>query len=159
MKTILAAVDFSDVSGTVVADATALAQACDAQLVLLSVIQPPVILAENAPLIDNLAEIRAAGEKAAARRLAVYEAQIAGHGVKVETVQLYGSPIPLILEQARIAAADFIVMGSHGHTALYDLIVGSTTHGVLQRAPCPIVIVPAKERKPAPSREEQHAIA
>jgi len=36
------------------------------------------------------------------------------------------------------------VMGSHGHTALYDLLLGSTTHGVLFRAPCPVVIVPPK---------------
>jgi nucleotide-binding universal stress UspA family protein len=35
------------------------------------------------------------------------------------------------------------VMGSHGHTALYDLLVGSTTHGVLMRAICPVVIIPA----------------
>jgi Zn-dependent M28 family amino/carboxypeptidase len=39
--------------------------------------------------------------------------------------------------------ADFIVMGSHGHTAFYDLLVGSTTHGVLMRSKCPVVIVPA----------------
>ena len=30
---------------------------------------------------------------------------------------------------------------------LYDLLVGSTTHGVLLRAPCPVVIVPPKDRK------------
>jgi nucleotide-binding universal stress UspA family protein len=34
-------------------------------------------------------------------------------------------------------------MGSHGHTALYDLLVGSTTHQVLRKAKCPVVIVPS----------------
>ena len=52
-------------------------------------------------------------------------------------------PLPaLILAQAKIEDADYIVMGSHGHTALYDLLVGSTTHGVLMRAGCPVVITP-----------------
>jgi nucleotide-binding universal stress UspA family protein len=47
-----------------------------------------------------------------------------------------------ILDQAARVSADYVVMGSHGHTALYDLLVGSTTHGVLLRAPCPVVITP-----------------
>ena len=43
----------------------------------------------------------------------------------------FGAPSPHIIEQAQRVSADYIVMGSHGHTALYDLIVGSTTHGEL----------------------------
>jgi len=35
------------------------------------------------------------------------------------------------------------VVGSHGHGAFYDLLVGSTTHGLLLRASCPVLIVPA----------------
>jgi nucleotide-binding universal stress UspA family protein len=38
-------------------------------------------------------------------------------------------------------------MGSHGHTAFYDLLVGSTTHGVLMRANCPVVIVPPEKKR------------
>jgi len=30
-------------------------------------------------------------------------------------------------------------MGTHGHGAIYDLLVGSTTHGVLEKAPCPVL--------------------
>ena len=61
-------------------------------------------------------------------------------------MQCIGAPIQHIVRQA--ASADYVVMGSHGHTALYDLLVGSTTHGVLMRAKCPVVIVPAAA-KPA----------
>ena len=62
--------------------------------------------------------------------------------VPAETMQLNGPPIRLIVEQAKDLGAHYIVMGSHGHTALYDLLVGSTTHGVLMRAGCPVVITP-----------------
>jgi nucleotide-binding universal stress UspA family protein len=37
-------------------------------------------------------------------------------------------------------------MGSHGHNAFYDLLVGTTTHGVLRKATCPVVIVPPPQR-------------
>jgi nucleotide-binding universal stress UspA family protein len=38
-------------------------------------------------------------------------------------------------------------MGSHGHTALHDAFVGSTTGRVLKHAPCPVVIVSTVSRE------------
>ena len=142
MKTILAPIDFSEATEAVVAEAADLARAMNGQVVLLTVLQPPAITNEYSALVDNLAEIMAAGEKNAARRLAELESKLKAAQVQVETVQLNGPPIRLIVEQAKTRGASYIVMGSHGHTALYDLLVGSTTHGVLMRAGCPVVITP-----------------
>ena len=50
-----------------------------------------------------------------------------------------------ILEEARNLSAAFIVIGSHGHGAVYELLAGSTTHGVLHRAPCPVVVAQQPE--------------
>ncbi|MSU70996.1 MAG: universal stress protein [Opitutus sp.] len=58
-------------------------------------------------------------------------------------MQVNGSPVPEIIEQAQQLAADYIVIGSHGHTALHDLLAGGTASGVLKRATCPVVIIPA----------------
>ena len=149
MKTILAPLDFSKVSDAVVAESIALARAFSGRVVLLAVVQPPVVNYEYAAVMDNLAEITAAGERNAERRLSELEAKFKAEGVPVESVQLVGGPIPLIIEQAKKVSADYIVMGSHGHTAFYDLLVGSTTHGVLTRASCPVVIIPAPQGKRA----------
>ena len=149
VKTILAPVDFSDVSDAVVSEASALARAVTGRVVLMTVIQPPVITNEYAPLMENMAEITAAGEKAAAKRLAAIQDKLEAESLSVEVVQLNGAPVPQIADQAKKLGADYIVMGSHGHTAFYDLLVGSTTHGVLLRATCPVVIVPAHSKKPA----------
>ena len=142
MKTILAPIDFSSATETVVEEAANLARAMEGKVVLLTVLQPPAITNEYSALVDNLAEIMAAGEKNASRRLAEIESKLKAAQVPVETVQLNGPPIRLIVEQAKELGASYIVMGSHGHTALYDLLVGSTTHGVLMRASCPVVITP-----------------
>ncbi len=142
MKTILAPVDFSAASEAVLGQAIELARALGGRVVLLTVIQPPVITNEYAALMENLAEVMAAGERNAARRLAELETRVRAAQVPVETLQLNGAPVRQILDQAARVAADYVVMGSHGHTALYDLLVGSTTHGVLLRAPCPVVITP-----------------
>jgi nucleotide-binding universal stress UspA family protein len=143
MKTILVPVDFSPVTDAVVTTATELARELSGRVVLLNVIQPPVILAEYAPLMEGIAEITAAGEKNASRELAKLEQKLADKYVSAESVVVTGAPGPAILAQADESSADYIVLGSHGHTALYDLLVGSTAHLVLLKAKCPVVIVPA----------------
>ncbi len=152
MKTILAPVDFSGATDAVVAEAMSLARAVEGRVVLLTVIQPPAITNEYSALMDNLAEIVAAGEKNAAKRLAELEGKFRAENIPVETQQVNGPPIRLIVDQAKKIAADYIVMGSHGHTALYDLLVGSTTHGVLMSASCPVVISPAVKESPKKGR-------
>lgn len=53
--------------------------------------------------------------------------------------------------------ADLLVVGSHGHGALHDRLLGSTSERLLHRSPCPVVIVPdprlgEKSRKRAEER-------
>ncbi|MBL9187608.1 MAG: universal stress protein [Opitutaceae bacterium] len=149
MKTLLVPVDFSRATEVVVAQAVDLAQAVSARVVLLHIILPPVIVAEYGALLGSIDEIRIAGEKAAAVKLERLQQQCERRGVKTETRQFTGAVVPLITDQAKALSADLIVIGSHGHTALYDLFVGSTTHGVLRRAPCPVLVVPPAKRTPA----------
>ncbi|MEO7597904.1 MAG: universal stress protein [Opitutus sp.] len=151
MKTILTPVDFSEVSDAVVNAAAHLAKATDARIVLLTVVQPPVFTAEYTVVMENIVEIQAIGERSAANHLKRVQARLESEGITVETAQFNGSPVIHIVEQAEKFLADYIVMGSHGHTAFYDLLVGSTTHGVLNRAHCPVVIVPPQERARARS--------
>lgn len=74
-------------------------------------------------------------------------AKLKARGLPVEAVQVTGFPPLCILEQAKKRSANYIVIGSHGHTAFYDLLVGSTTSGVLKRATCPVVVVPAPKKQ------------
>jgi nucleotide-binding universal stress UspA family protein len=148
MKTVLAAIDFSPIADSVIRRGVELARAFKARLVLLHVIQPPVFIAGAGPAADG-AEITAAAERAADRRLSQLAARLRKEHKLVETKRLTGMPVNLILQEAaKLPAAD-IVIGSHGHGAVYDLLVGSTTSGVLKRAKCPIVIVPTAERPSA----------
>lgn len=142
MKTILTPVDFSSATTAVVAQAAILAKAMSARVVLFTVIQTPVLIAEYGPLLENIAEITDAGEKAAARNLAKLQQQLERRGIATRAIQATGSPVIHIVETADSVKADYIVMGSHGHTAFFDLLVGSTTHGVLRRAKCPVIVVP-----------------
>ena len=54
-----------------------------------------------------------------------------------------GQPTHAIVDAAKAAAADLIVLGSHGAHGL-DLLLGSTANGVLHRAPCDVLAVRAR---------------
>lgn len=58
----------------------------------------------------------------------------------VERVCQRGLPSEAICAAA--ADAELIVLGSHGHGAVHDKLVGSTSERVIHHAPCPAVIVP-----------------
>lgn len=154
MKTILAPVDFSAATKHVVAEATALARALEGRVVLLNVTTPIVFVSDFIDPRENAAAITEQEMQAAARRLSALEDKLENEFVHVDSISLAGLPVPLIVEQARKLPADYIVMGSHGHSAFYDLVAGSTTSGVVKRAPCPVIIVPVgrlKHRKTARS--------
>jgi nucleotide-binding universal stress UspA family protein len=143
MKTVLVPIDFSEATPRVLAAATAQARAFGARLVLLHVIEPEPDFVGFEP---GPAAVRVAAARDAERDLAKLEAareQVARE-VAVEARQVQGPIVDKIVEEARQHGAELIVLGSHGHGALFELLVGSVTSGVLRQAACPVLVVPAR---------------
>jgi nucleotide-binding universal stress UspA family protein len=142
MKTILAPVDLSKASAKVTAAASELAALLRAKLVLLNVSEPPVIMNDAVALDAALtSDLVAQGETIAKRKLTALAARCR-NVESVSTAFLRGRPRDVIPAQARKLKADCIVIGTHGHTAAYDLLIGSTTQAVLRRARCPVLVIP-----------------
>lgn len=68
-------------------------------------------------------------------------------GVRVadEIVVKKGKPEDHILAQAKERGCDLIVMGSHGHGAIADVVIGSATRRVLRQSKIPVLVVPLPE--------------
>jgi nucleotide-binding universal stress UspA family protein len=156
MKTVLAPIDFSPVSLRVIEQATQIARAIGARLVLLNVVPPPPSLASGLDQADLAARVHLQAETEAAAKLSALQKQLRDDGVTAHVVHHVGQPGPGILEQAERLDADYVVMGSHGHGAFYDLIVGSTTTRVLKQARCAVVIVPPAAKRSQREREAPH---
>jgi nucleotide-binding universal stress UspA family protein len=62
-----------------------------------------------------------------------------------------GSPAGAILEYAREVGAGLIAVGSHGHSALGGLLLGSVAHKLTQLSTCPVLVVRDEQ-----SLEERH---
>lgn len=142
MKTILVPVDFSSVTPDVLAEAGSLAEALRARLVLLHVLTPPVIMSAYSLDRNDLAGQVEKEEQQARQRLEKHAAALRQKGIEVLAEVREGPAVESTLHVADEQAADFIVIGSHGHGAVYDLLVGSTARGVLRQAKQPVLVVP-----------------
>jgi nucleotide-binding universal stress UspA family protein len=147
MKTILVPVDLSAATARVCATACDLANLIDGRIVLLHVVPPPPIMMNDYYAFDtgHLAQAMAAVEKSATLKLRSLARRYAKR-CPVQTVQVTGQPVGTILARARSTSAAYIVLGSHGHGAMFDLLVGSTATGVLRKARCPVLVVPMNRR-------------
>jgi len=142
MKTIVAAVDFSAVTYHVVEAARELAEALKARVLLLHVIAPPVnVVTYDMPAEAFVDELKFARETSS-KKLEALRRVLDADGIECELKTLQGHAVEEILHEAEACDASYIVMGSHGHGALYELLAGSTSHGVIHKANCPIVILP-----------------
>jgi nucleotide-binding universal stress UspA family protein len=56
-----------------------------------------------------------------------------------------GPFVETIVEQADQTLADMIVIGSHGHGALFRMVLGSVSEGVVRQTDCPVLVVPIRE--------------
>jgi nucleotide-binding universal stress UspA family protein len=146
MKTILVPIDFSDVSGKVVDTAASLAAAFGSRVILIHVAEPePQFVGyDPGPLSVRVA---VAGDiHADQQRLEALKQKFGD--LEVLALHVQGSIPEEILGLAHEHAASLIVMGSHGHGALYQLFVGSVTTAILKEAPCPVLVVPSDRRGP-----------
>ena len=63
-------------------------------------------------------------------------------GVQYTLETLSGPPGYVLAKLAKSKEYDLIVMGSHGHSDIAGLFLGSVTHKVLNTIYCPVLVVP-----------------
>lgn|SRR6516225_6017747 len=161
MKRILVPIDVSDATPRVIDLGRQLAKALDAEIHLVHVKELSAAAAPGAlgyglagmpelapmsgvpvPGLDPMPQPIAETEDQKSK-LARWQNEIAQDGIKVTLHEPTGAVPDEILDQADAVEADLIVMGTHGHGAMYHLLVGSATKGVLRHATRPILLVPA----------------
>ncbi|MBX3608949.1 MAG: universal stress protein [Hydrogenophaga sp.] len=63
------------------------------------------------------------------------------HGIEPKVIHKVGAPGEIIAKAANAGKFDLVIMGSHGHGALGNLVLGSVTTKVLAHAKSPLLIV------------------
>jgi len=160
MKLILVPIDFSDVTPPVIDLARQLAKAFDAEIHLVHVKEitaaaAPGTLGYGIAGMSELAPMSGVPvpgfepmpqpipeDEEQKSKLTQWQRELAEGGIKVTLHEPTGVVAEEILNQADELKADLIVMGTHGHGAMYNLLVGSATKGVLKHTTRPLLLVP-----------------
>jgi nucleotide-binding universal stress UspA family protein len=68
-------------------------------------------------------------------------ARLRAAGLSVTSEIEFGDPRHVLVHVARSHGADLIVIGSHGHSAIHRLVMGSVASYVVNHAPCDVLVV------------------
>jgi nucleotide-binding universal stress UspA family protein len=148
-KRILVPLDGSATSRRGLREAIGLAKAHGARLRLLNVLDERFFVStEEGYSMVNVSELvdalRAGGQRALddASKLALKQRV----RVDVSLVESGGSPVSdVILDEARKARADLIIMGTHGRRGMNRMLLGSDAERVLRSSPVPVLLIRAEE--------------
>ncbi|MDE1767682.1 MAG: universal stress protein [Thaumarchaeota archaeon] len=65
----------------------------------------------------------------------------AGSGVSFTECVTYGIPSRDIAEHANKKNFDLVIIGAHGHSAIWEIFLGSTAHSTVHKSKIPVLVV------------------
>ncbi len=135
---IAAAVDFSPADTAVLSYAVALARASGrgAQVLLFHVVESGGVRILGGEMDDR--EVRSDTE-----RLELYRTELAEQGVEAVYELGFGEPAVQLARLAETHGAELMVVGSHGHVGMADLVHGTTVNHLRHLLKIPVLVVPA----------------
>ena len=142
---ILTAIDFFDSTDTIIRVTRKLAKSMRASVRLVHVAEPDpdFVGFDGGP--HEVRDQIAAEYQQEHKALQDLADSLRNEGVDATAVLIRGSIVETVIGQAESHDTDLIVVGSHGHGAVYDILVGSISEGIIRKAPCPVTVVPVNK--------------
>lgn len=109
------------------------------ELNVITVVEVPTSIAYYGTI--NIESIREAGVKAAKDIMQDVEERLNTLPNKTKTIVVEGNPAHIIVDYIKRDDADLVVMGSRGLSGIKEILLGSVSHTVVQKSPCPVFIV------------------
>jgi len=145
MKTILYATDYSDNSVAALQYAHSLSKMFNAKLLVLHVFDLSVTIASTVSLSYSRKEIKAFKEQRE-RLNSFCEEHLGVEPTMNVTLEINeGTPAwESIINSANKSSVDLIVVGKKGESAFKEVLLGSTTTALIEKADCPVLAIPEK---------------
>jgi nucleotide-binding universal stress UspA family protein len=154
-RKILVPMDDSDLAESVLPHVEKVAKESQtAEVVLLRVCEPPVVLADYPAPSDTHWEEHLKQETAHAQQqcklyLIDAEQRLKKAGLSVSSASMLGSAPKEIVNYAMKNQVDLIIMASHGRSGIARWVFGSTAQKVRRASPIPVIIIKRGERLPS----------
>lgn len=141
---ILAAVDLSPVTEQVLQTLVQMAATFPARVSLVHVAPPEPAFVGYEAGPDVVRGQVAAELHASHQQLQKLADRLRADGVETTALQLQGKTVETVIAEAERLPASLIVLGSHGHGAVYNMLVGSVAEGIVRSSKVPVLLVPPK---------------
>jgi nucleotide-binding universal stress UspA family protein len=141
MKTILIAVDFSDVTAKLLDAATAMADA-ESKVYIIHVAAPEPDFIGLGVGPEYIRQDRAQALREEHRWLGSYKATLEKRGLNAEALLISGSTVELLLEEVKKLKADLLIIGKKGHSKLFEVIIGSVAKEIIHKIKIPTLLIP-----------------
>jgi nucleotide-binding universal stress UspA family protein len=142
MRPIVLATDGSASAAPAVEQAVELAAESQVPLLVVTVWDSPYTGLGYAPL-PLVVDVNAEMMERAPQIVEAVAHRARAAGVNVETIVRRGFPVDEICRVAKERNASVIVIGSHHWGRVHRALFGSVSQGVVQSAPCSVLVVPA----------------
>ena len=146
LRKILAPTDFSPASKNAVRYAFRFAEEFGGEVTLLNVLEPP----PSASFVAIPGALAFSENDFATAEKCLRSLIASARNEKVERPHWKvrtGVPSHEIVEAAKEADTDLIVIATHGYTGWKHFCIGSTAERVVRAAPCPVLVVREKEHE------------
>lgn len=139
-KRVIAAMDYSP--NALQALAVAMRIAPQAQITLVHVFSAPFEGKLRYAGVDDdiLRDYIAGARRDALAQMSAFLAQAPGDACRLSHAVLHGHPTRVLLDRAKLARADLLVVGKHGRSAAAELFLGSVTRHILSGAKCDVLV-------------------
>jgi nucleotide-binding universal stress UspA family protein len=144
-RRLLVPTDFSETADRALQRAIGMARVLPAQLVVIHVHSPVVVLPPPIDMVSLSTVFPKALEKME-EALEERAARVREAGLVCEIELVEGAPHVEIVAFADKIQAEMIVLGTHGRGGLAHAVLGSVTERVIHRATCPVLVVPDRRR-------------
>jgi len=142
MINIVLPVDFSDATDRLIEGAVKFAKEAKGKICLIHVAPADIGFAIGDMGFQYFPEVEQNEIKDELLRLNALEQRIIAQDVDCEHLLKQGVAGDIILEYAKQKNAEYIVMGSHGRSGIYDVFVGSLTKELTRRSTIPVLVIP-----------------
>ncbi len=136
---ILVPVDFSDYSLQALKFAAEYAGMFNAEIVLVYVVEPVIYPPDLSIGQIALPTLTYQVDERAKEELVRIGNDNIKNGIKFTPIVKLGKPYLEIIEVARTEDVDLIIISTHGHTGVEQILFGSTADKVVRKAPCPVL--------------------
>ena len=147
VRNVLGLVDFSKATDKIVSKAGEVARLYKAKCWLVHVATPDPELVGYDLGPRYIRDARADVLKEEHRRMLHYKELTEAQGVECEALLIQGDVTDMIDERVAKLNIDLIVLGSHGRSMIYEMLVGSVCEHLLKRSAVPLLVVPARSQE------------